>query len=211
MTIKQVSERSDDAFAGFDPQVITKELKINYSFSKYDDDTLSMKSRNENENIVEHTIENESDNHSEVSVSSEKKTYTMSSEIQSAKKESGDGSAEDASENSDEGEESHFRLQFSNNMSDILEESETEDLAMDYPSLSPLDINEVKARRRELEARKFQEELDKMTTLLAGRLKLIPASSRRSYKKETIYVKDLYTLTYDEGQTLESIGYVSKY
>jgi hypothetical protein len=76
---------------------------------------------------------------------------------------------------------------------------------MDYPSLSPLDLTEAKARRRELEARKFQEELDRMAIQLADRLKKIPASSRRSYKKESIYVKDLYTLTYEDGETLESL------
>jgi hypothetical protein len=28
-------------------------------------------------------------------------------------------------------------------------------------------------------------------------------SSRREYKKDSIYVSDLYTLTYDEGETIE--------
>ena len=34
-------------------------------------------------------------------------------------------------------------------------------------------------------------------------------TSKRSYKKESIYVRDLYTLTYEDGQTLESIEHVS--
>lgn len=30
-------------------------------------------------------------------------------------------------------------------------------------------------------------------------------ASRREYKKDSIYVSDLYTLTYDEGETLEHV------
>jgi len=30
-------------------------------------------------------------------------------------------------------------------------------------------------------------------------------TSRREYKKDSIYVGDLYTLTYDEGETLECV------
>lgn len=29
---------------------------------------------------------------------------------------------------------------------------------------------------------------------------------KRDYKKDTIYLKDLYTLTFDENETLESLG-----
>lgn len=38
----------------------------------------------------------------------------------------------------------------------------------------------------------------------------VPAEStlkrKREYKKDSIYVTDLYTLTFDENETLESLG-----
>ena len=90
-------------------------------------------------------------------------------------------------------------------------DSANDELKLDYPSLGTIDIYEIRARKRDIEARKFQEELQRMSEQLTDRLKAIPSTSKRSYKKESIYVRDLYTLTYEDGQTLEQIKHVSIY
>ena len=215
MTIKHDLGISGEALVGFSPQVIGSEFERNKDFSKTSLHNYNLsvnKNRCDNEIIQECITRGILENVREKLTQGSDSTvsvYTISTMMDSIKLENALETETGPSEIVDPCNVEHFKLEFSNKVAESESLEESEELAMDYPSLCPLDINEVKARRRELEARKFQEELEKMAIQLADRLKKIPAISRRSYKKESIYVKDLYTLTYEEGQTLESIDYVS--
>ena len=223
MTVKHEHDDSNSTIRKFNPGEYSPDIGLKFSYSRYEDNSVTSKEKFaiqdsviNNNGIIKDSVKSNVLASEDVP---EKPTLSSKSNIESSSVESnGLNDAGIGKENSSSKGENgdvlmngapDFRLQLASELGVIEERDESQELSMDYPSLSPLDINEVKARRREMEAKKFQQELDKMALQLADRLKKIPASSRRSYKKESIYVRDLYTLTYEEGETVESLGYTT--
>lgn len=206
MTIAHTSDQSEYGVLGYSAQSGPCSFENNYFSKKWDRDMDNCSSIGTLSNKSEECLSknNNCDDYSSVSSVSTPDTVKMAPNVQN------EPSTEGGKEENGNETEPVFRLEFKTEppreeVEEVADESS--ELTMDYPSISKFDLTEVKARRREMEARKFQEELDRMAVQLADRLRKIPASSRRSYKKESIYVKDLYTLTYEDGETLESIGH----